>query len=44
MKKRSAIVETLAAAWMVTVIGTAVLGLLIAVVNLVIGNYVYPYV
>ena len=42
MKKR-AIVETVAAVWMVTVIGTAFLGLAIAVVNLIIGNYVYPY-
>jgi hypothetical protein len=43
MKKRSAIVETMAAAWMVTVIGTAFIGLVIAIVNLIIGNYVYPY-
>lgn len=43
MKKRSAIVQTVAAAWMVTVIGTAFLGLVIAIVNLIIGNYHYPY-
>lgn len=40
--KKQAVVETLAAVWMTLVIGAAVLGMVVSIVNLIIGNYHSP--
>jgi hypothetical protein len=42
--KKSAVIEMVAAVWMVTVIGAAFIGLGVAVFNLITGNYIYPYI
>jgi hypothetical protein len=41
--KRAAL-NFVAAAWMLVVIGCALFGVVAAIVNLAIGNYIYPYV
>jgi hypothetical protein len=37
------IVNFVAATWMLVVVGTAFFGLVFAIVNLVMGNFIYPY-
>ena len=41
--KKSA-VSFIATVWMFTVVTMAVLGLVVAVVNILIGNYITPYI